>query len=340
MDASSFGNKSDRQGQINVDGSYYDPYYILQVTKDDSDEHIAKAYRKKAKRYHPDKALVETTADYTLKFKIVTEAYNYIRNKRMNVQKPNQDILSDFDVDKFNKNYDNQKDPSKYGYGEHNRIQKIEEYDDFTVDVVNQFAEKTFNQTDFNKLFEYNISCKEKSVEDVKTIVHKTTDGFHGYNTADVGSCAMVHSYNGLMVTGDDFGESGVGYWGEGYSDYKKTFTGIENPEQVVQVPSDYKKPLLNEGERTFEEYKSAYDLGPDRQRPRGSRFRNEQEAMCKTMMETLVDGEKDDEVFVLKYANQYKPELVRAAMNGELPRSVTLLDNLQEHYNVKKIGD
>lgn len=338
---------------IVVDGAQYDPYYILQVTKDDSDDHIAKSYRKKAKKYHPDKAPTEKAADYMLKFKIVTEAYNYIRNRRLNAKsgstyhrsKVDQQQASEFDLKRFNDEYERSidstesslLDPNKYGYGEHKHLQKIEEYDEFTADVINQFAGKKFNHDEFNKLFEYNKTIQD-SAEDIKALIHKTNDGFNGYNTADVGSCATVHSYNGLMVTGDDYGRSGVGYWGDGYSDYKKTFTGVRNPEKVVQIPTDYKpnEPVIPS--KSFEEYQKAYSNAYETQR-QPTTFKSEEEILCQRMMDALVEREKQDEAFVMKYAKQYKPEMVRAAMNGELDKSATFLDNLQDHYNVKRIG-
>lgn len=336
---------SDKTDMIQIEGEYYDPYYILQTTRDDSDEHIAKSYRKKAKKYHPDKAPREKSVDYMLKFKIVTEAYNYIRNKRLNasIPKPKDELTKKFDVKVFNKDYvsgsvELESDPNKYGYGEHKRLQKIEEYDNFKVDITNQFAGKTFDHSEFNKLFEYNKILQENNIEDVKSIVHTTSDGFCGYNTADTGSCAIVHSFNGLMVTGDDYGESGVGYWGEGYSDYKKTFTGVKNPQTLVQVPSDYRPSDNVMGVKSFEEYKSSYQKAHESPAQQTT-FTQQQDVMCKQMMETLVKREKQDETFVMKYANQYKPEFVRAAMQGELEKSATLLENLQEHYNVKRIG-
>lgn len=327
---------------IKVDGAHYDPYYILQVTEDDSDEHIAKAYRRKAKRYHPDKAPSEKTSDYTLKFKIVTEAYNYIRNKRLNanVKSSNKDMPV-FENVRFNEEFTRRADlcdPNKYGYGEQKRIEKVEEYDEFSVDIVDQFAGKTFNHEEFNKLFEYNMTLQEKNNDDIKTIVHKTTDGFYGYNTADIGSSAMIHSYNGLMVTGDDFGESGIGYWGGGYSDYKKAFTSVRNPEKVVQVPNDYKTTEPVGVPQTYEDYKNSY-YKDSNVAGKPSTFRQEQEVLCNRMISELVEGEKKDEAFVLKYAKQYEPKVVRAALNGDLERSASLLDNL--HYRFKSIrGD
>lgn len=335
---------------IKVDGSLYDPYYILQVTKDDNDEHIAKAYRKKAKRYHPDKAPIEKIKDYTLKFKIVSEAYNYIKNKRLNanIQKPKDDLLFEFDVRKFNQGFSEDLNPNHFGYGEQKRIQRIEEYDDFNTRIINQFEGKSFDQDEFNKLFDYTKMLQNEQEDDKqKALVHATSDGFYGYNTADTGNCALVHSYNGLMVTGDDFGESGVGYWGDGYSDYKKIYTGGKNPDSIVRVPENFVPQ--NKEKRVymkFDDYKKAYDcaipkaLGISSKGQSSSTFNTEREKLCNKTMDELVERERQDETFVKRFVNQYSPDFVAAAINGELERSPSLLENLQEHYNVRRIRD
>ena len=40
---------------IEIDGKTYDPYFILDVTREDSSSHIVKSFREKVKKYHPDK---------------------------------------------------------------------------------------------------------------------------------------------------------------------------------------------------------------------------------------------------------------------------------------------
>lgn len=336
---------------ICVDGKYYDPYHILQVTADDEDEHIAKAYRMKAKRYHPDKAPRDKAKEYSTKFKIVTEAYNYIRNKRLSTviksheSKSDHPLMTTFDLDTFNKEYTSRQnvvtDPYKFGYGDHEHIQHIEDYDRFDVSIINQFAGKKFNNEEFNKLFEYNKTIQDtQSVGNTQgqgssALVHRTTDGFFGYNTADTGSCALVNSFNGLMITGDNFGESGVGYWGDGYSDYQHVHSGVANPQKIIQVPENFKvQDFVPNSSMTYEEYSKAYTNPPTQK----TTFKREEERMCQRMMDELLEQEQRGEQFVKKYASQYSSNFVQAALNGELDRSPTLLDNLQQHYNVQTI--
>ena len=40
---------------ITINNKQYDPYFILGVTKDDTIDFISKIFRKKVKKYHPDK---------------------------------------------------------------------------------------------------------------------------------------------------------------------------------------------------------------------------------------------------------------------------------------------
>ena len=53
-----------------------DPYEVLGVSRDASEDEIKKAYRKLAKKYHPDTNAGDPTAEQ--KFKDVTEAYSIL----------------------------------------------------------------------------------------------------------------------------------------------------------------------------------------------------------------------------------------------------------------------
>ncbi len=299
-----------KQETIVIDGVEYDPYYILQVTKNDTDDQISKAYRKRAKRYHPDKAPIDKLQEYSIKFKIVSEAYKYIKNKRTSCTIRPTISQSEFDI-KVGcpiKSIDN---PNSFGYGEQQRLQKIEDYDNFSV-KPNTLSNKQFDIEEFNKLFENNTNNNKQN--DIKAIVHKTTDGFYGYNTNSAGeNHAMVHTYNGLMVTGDEYGQTGVGYWGNGYSDYRQVFNGG-----------------ACEGE------KDSGDNGEPIECPKD--FKSQEEYLRKKTLEELVAQEEQDKAFVTKYSSQYDPKFISAAMNGELEKSTTLLDNLKDYYNTKLI--
>ena len=69
-----------KQERINT--MYRDPYEILGVTKDASEEDIKRAYRELAKKYHPDNYTDPNMAALASeKMQEINEAYEYIKNK-------------------------------------------------------------------------------------------------------------------------------------------------------------------------------------------------------------------------------------------------------------------
>ncbi len=67
-----------------------DFYAVLGVSKDATDSEITKAYRKLARKYHPD---INKTADAEEKFKDITEAYDVLNNKE---QRQRYDAIRQF----------------------------------------------------------------------------------------------------------------------------------------------------------------------------------------------------------------------------------------------------
>lgn len=67
-----------------------DPYKILGVSKYDSDERIKEAYKKLAKKYHPDNYANNPLSDLASeKMQEINEAYDFIMNERKGYQKTN-----------------------------------------------------------------------------------------------------------------------------------------------------------------------------------------------------------------------------------------------------------
>ena len=66
-----------------------DPYQVLGVSRDASDEEIKKAYRALSRKYHPDANINNPNKDKAEEmFKIVQQAYNQIMKKRWDTVHP------------------------------------------------------------------------------------------------------------------------------------------------------------------------------------------------------------------------------------------------------------
>lgn len=330
---------------ICVDNEYYDPYFILGVTGDDPMEHITKAFRRKAKKYHPDKATPDNISKYETRFKIVIASYEYIKNKRTNQlrqekhtpEKAVKTKLNHENLAHFNTQFVDDSEPNSFGYGEHEHYINPKAYENFKNEVINQFKGKKFTVEEFNRIFEYLKQNSAGNEETSLSLVHKSTDGFYGYNTSDTGNCSQVSSYNGLMITGDELGQQGVGYWGNNYGDYQKSFSIVKNPEQQVEIPENFKMKTDKRVNRK-ELHAKIKSRGHDDVRVNQDRNK-EQEALYHKTLEDLIEQERQDKAMIFKYAgSKYKREMIQQAMNGRLEQSASLLYALQEHYNPRQI--
>jgi curved DNA-binding protein CbpA len=311
---------------IIYNGISYDPYFVLGITKDDDDNMIKQALKKKILKYHPDKVKLSEQDTVMHKYNIIMRSYEYIKNKRGIVKSKSHESQN-----KSDKKFDNQlfeerfETSNSFGYGDHARLESIDSYDEFKPSFTNQFESSEFNNDTFNKLFEYNQSLHE--IPDSNTIVHQTTDGFVGYNTANMGNASTVHSYNGLLLSGDDFGQSGVGYWDSNYSDYKAVFDNPKNPTGILD-PSEFKRKSPPKT-RTFEDYKSQYESFNSKIGV------NKQEAsaiLLDKVKSDLVKQESISKDYILRYASQFPDDVVQQAMNGDLIKSDSLLDYIDSH--------
>ena len=324
---------------ITIDGKQYDPYFILDVTKEDSLEHIKKSFRGKVKKYHPDKYTdISKKAKYEKYFKILSESYQYIKNKRQDTFtkskcKQGEHIKKNINLDNFNKTFEKSKDPNHFGYGDnYTRIERIEDYENMDVKYFNQFENRKFTTKEFNKFFEYNKNSEDDDKDKVitKSMIHKTTDGFFGYNTSDITNCALVSSFNGLLVTGDNFGESGVGYWGNNYSDYKFSYKTSKNPNSKIII--DTKQDDTIEPKITSEEISKYKNKYKNEYKNTTGNFSQQENLLYKKTYEDLVKKEFEDKDMVLKYINQYSSETIDKALSGELPESRKYTSELRKY--------
>jgi curved DNA-binding protein CbpA len=318
-----------------IDDEYYDPYFILGVARDDSDHQIARAYKERAKKYHPDKAPADKIKKYEKRFTIILESYEFIKRRRETVQIKREGIVESQD---FNREFEKVTNPYDFGYGTEHRMANVEDYKSFDSTPVNQFEKKKFSNRTFNRLF---TSNKKRFVDESKSraLVHKTSDGFFGYNTADLTNCALVSSFNGLLITGDNFGESGVGYYSNEYSDYKHSYNSPKNPDVVLEVPeeeSSSEKEIEKNVIDRYSEYKAGYK---SKLSMRGGSFHEQQQQLLERAVKDLEEKEREDKEMIMKYNKLYKRELIKQALEGRLETSPNFLGSLKHHYNTKQIS-
>jgi len=325
---------------IEIDGKTYDPYFILDVTREDSSSHIVKSFREKVKKYHPDKYTDPKKKEkYEKYFKILNESYRYIKDKRESVSKIRRvddkknsktkkqncktKKLDKLDLDDFNKTFNKQSglDDQDQNY---ERLQCKEDYDNIDIKVYNQFDERKFKLDEFNKMFEYTKG--EENDISKKSLVHKTTDGFYGYNTSD--PFALVSSFRGLMIIGDDF--YGNGYWGSGYSDYKHSYKMPKNPNSKINVPKEQIKINVPKD-------KIKINVPKDREEvpsPATGTFSQQENTLNKKIYDDLLKKELQDETIVKQYMSQYDESIIKKALSGELDQNIKYTSVLRKYIS------
>lgn len=284
---------------IVIDGKEYDPYFILEVTRQDDNSIITKSYRQKVKKYHPDKYTdCKKKEKYEKYFKILTESYRYIKCKREGISKSKKSHdqlentkMSKDDLVKFNHKFNKNIETDEY-----ERIKNIDDYKNVKdIDIYNLFSGKKFKIDEFNNVFEYNKQVQETEREKIieKTLIHKTSDGFYGSNSNDVNNCALVSTFNGIMISGDVLDNRG--YWGSNYGDYKLSYKLAKNPNKIVniKVKQDIKK--INP-----EEYIKNYKMLPKTKF--SGNFQEQNNILEKKIYEDLLEKEAQDEEIVKQY--------------------------------------
>lgn len=308
---------------ISFEGNQYDPYFILDVTPDDSDEHIANAFKKKVKRYHPDK-----TTDpykkirYKTYFQIIHLSYKHITENRRScvISKCKASTIEN------ESNSSSREWTDEFGKGyKTNRINSLQDYSKDTYELkninVNQFANKKFNPSHFNKLFVYNKHIQNGTMgppEINDKALIKSSDGFLAYNSLQLDSCANVCSYNGLMIASDH--DNDAGYWGWNYSDYEQTHIkhAVKNPTKQIVIPKEF-------------------DLNTSHSK--GGKQKNiEQKPLYDIQLSELQKKEKEDKNKIMKHITVFDPVVAKKALHGELEMSPSFLGVLKQHHEHKTI--
>lgn len=246
--------------EIVINGSRYDCYFILGVTPNDPITHIEKMFKQKALILHPDKMSPRDRLDKTLvehrkkHYDILVQCYQTLVNKtksfassdRPNVLPVFNDRINEYRqtaatdagyADVFNSEFDKTfYDPNSQGYTTSDRLTDVKDYERFNDKPRRAF--QTYDRNEFNKMFEYNQECNSGPGSGSEMVMHKTTDGFTGYNSGTLNGAAQVVSYNGELTIGDNFGGT-LGYSGFGGCDYRQGF-GVANPGEQIRPPNDY----------------------------------------------------------------------------------------------------
>ena len=317
-------------------------------------------YKKKAKLLHPDKSKLKNKELREKNFRILQECYIYIKKKlggkgeefsfdtfrKSEIVPEKTRVMKDEELSKFNQDFMNSRatHPGDFGYN-HKRMEKIEEYGDFDYKPTNIFGKKKFDPNEFNKMFEHN---KQQGGGKDMQLVNKTTDGFYAYNS---GGCdlqaATVSTYNGLMLVGDNLGESGVGYHGSNFGDCNMSFNGQQNPTETLQefneriknessensklstekIKKDEWKKLMNE--RLKENEKMTRDVGSGASSKAG--FRKANEEFENKKRKELKDEIAQHKKMIMDYQNVYPSNLIEDAKNNRLEMSN---DTFGENFN------
>lgn len=353
--------------QIKIDGQYVNPYFILDVVETDNEQFIKKAFKKKAKIWHPDKISKEDSKN-PIKvqnrrhhFKVLVESYEFIINKMKSIElnfskrehitvpKSNniktKQIDNSTELDLFNNEFNNLhiKNPNDFGY-ETERIQNIKDYDDFDYKPHQlNFGNKKFNKEEFNKVFEY----QQEFYNDTQELLpyHTTNDGFNAYNGNNLENNSSVSSYNGIMIVGDTFGQSGVGYYDSNYSDYKKSFQVPTNPTSELKIPPDYKHKTMTQTPLTLSESKKQLELRMSNrninyQTGNGTKyeFKHQETLLLDKQSEDIKNKLTHDKNLILEYQELFSDQtLIKNAIQGGLICSSDYCDELNvEKRNIK----
>ena len=324
-----------------VDNTEYDPYFILDITRDSSDAEVTKAYKKKVKRYHPDKLPKNTPESEYIRaehmYRVVNECFKEIMSNRgygLRSQPATTFEPQEMtDLSKFNKEFEDKMydHPNDFGYGDHHHISTVEEYDQFEPQYVNQFKDKKFSREEFNRVFEYNKQQEPDEDESSKALqLHRTSDGFVAAAGADIGA-APVSSFNGLLLVGDEYGQSGVGYYGDGYSDYRQVHRGTANPQMVQQVPGEFvSEEKKFRGKNIEKELLSQQKRRMENTMPNAGTYKEGERQMYQQQISQLQEQEATERERVMRYANKmYDQNTLSRALEGRLDQSQRLLPNL-----------
>lgn len=342
---------------IIIDSVSYDPYFMLNCCPEDSEAQVTKSFRKQAKIWHPDKAPNKKNIEhYKHMFKVMHGSYEYIINRKnnsnlknykkrepvainKNINIPTKSLDNSNELSNFNNEFEKNRviTPNDFGYSV-DRITNMDEYDKQSDNLkpYQLFDIKGFNNEDFNKAFEYNHQqTLDENSEVSLGLYHQTTDGFNAYNSGDLNGASSVSSYNGIMIVGDTFGQSGMGYYDTNYSDYKQTFSSAKNPSNIVNVPMDFESKC-NKFDIALKpnEIKNKIDLQKSQRKLNNKdsnslNFKQQEELFLQKQEIAMKQKLENDKELILQYQHLYDKDTITSALENKL---LTNKDYVSEH--------
>lgn len=170
-----------------MDEFKFDPYKILDLPKNSSDNEIKRRYRKLVKKYHPDKCKDDNKDSSTKIFEAIEKAYHLLISsdptKKYKVELSFNELKQEFNenIDKNNKKEKPKNNPVKtidknnlkikennYDKELINKLQKIR--DDELLKIQPILNNNNFEQSIFNQLFDYNKKKYNEIIEYKKPI--------------------------------------------------------------------------------------------------------------------------------------------------------------------------
>ena len=147
---------------------------ILGLSPDFDDKELKKAFRREARKWHPDLNKNDLNAEE--RFKLINQAYEYLRDTNLRKNNSNENIHDDYENNNFKTGFPDFQDYLDSLFGYEYSPKNYEEYDNepFEDESINT------NNDEYNN-FEYPTTSPEepppvKLHQDIETVIELTPD--------------------------------------------------------------------------------------------------------------------------------------------------------------------
>lgn len=201
-----------------------DPYKVLGVSRDASDDEVKKAYRTLSRKYHPDANINNPNKDQAEEmFKLVQQAYNQIMREREGGYSSQSYSQTRYGTGRsdhygYDGDYQNQ---SQGGYGEQTMDESVGIIEEQNVsikdakelfntisDSVNGLKEGLDNITQLNEAMDTNRNNVVSKMEDVAAVATETAAASEEVTASAVDVEQTMHDLNEFTVELDNIAEA------------------------------------------------------------------------------------------------------------------------------------